>query len=129
LFVNPGPPGRHWLEVRLVGVRSNRSAIGAHVRCDVVEQGRRRSIHRVVGSGSSFGGNSLRQHFGLGSARRCETLEVSWPTSRLRQIWHDVAADRAIEIREDDARIVSRPRQRRITSRACSVPCCTSGRS
>ena len=40
-----------------------------------------REIHRLVGSGSSFGANSLLQEIGLGSATGIEFVEVTWPAS------------------------------------------------
>ena len=46
---------------------SNRAAIGARLRVDVVENGRQRSIFRTVNSGGSFGANPLRQHIGVGT--------------------------------------------------------------
>ncbi len=102
LFANPGS-GAHWLEVRLVGTRANRSAIGAHLRADIVEAGRSRSIHRVVGSGGSFGANPLRQWIGLGQARRVDVLEITWPGNRQTQVLRNVAADRRLEIVERTA--------------------------
>ncbi|NIS03213.1 MAG: CRTAC1 family protein, partial [Gemmatimonadetes bacterium] len=65
LFRNPGGFGHHWIKLRLLGTRSNRSAIGARIRVDVTEDGTSRSIYRWVGSGGSFGGNPLRQEIGL----------------------------------------------------------------
>ncbi|HVR29985.1 MAG TPA: FG-GAP-like repeat-containing protein, partial [Thermoanaerobaculia bacterium] len=47
LFANPGF-GNHWIELVLEGRRTNRSAIGARIRVDVEENGRMRSIYRVV---------------------------------------------------------------------------------
>ena len=38
LFENPGF-GNHWIAVKLVGARSNRSAIGARIRVEIVERG------------------------------------------------------------------------------------------
>jgi hypothetical protein len=99
LFENPGF-GNHWIKVKLVGVRSNRSAIGARIRIDVVEAGERRSIYRHVNSGGSFGANPLRQEIGLGRADEIERVEVYWPTSDETQTFHDVQADRLIEITE-----------------------------
>ena len=70
LFRNPGH-GHRWVTLRLVGTRSNRSAIGARIRVDVRDpDGSTRSIHRLVSGGSSFGGNSLAQTIGLGDADR-----------------------------------------------------------
>jgi hypothetical protein len=92
LFRNPGF-GNHWLTLRLIGVRSNRSAIGARIRVDVVEDGQRRSIYRRVNSGGSFGCNPLRQTVGLGRADSVERLEIYWPASDTRQTFSEVPAD------------------------------------
>ena len=101
LYENPGF-GNHWITVKAVGVRSNRSAIGARIRAEVVEDGRRRSIYRHVNSGGSFGGNPLRQTIGLGKARRIEVLEVFWPTTGRTQSFRDLPVDRAIQVVEGD---------------------------
>jgi hypothetical protein len=101
-YENPGF-GSHWLTIRLVGVRSNRSAIGARIRAEIVEDGSRRSVYKHVNSGGSFGANPLRQTIGLGKATVVETLEVFWPTTGLTQTFTDVAVDRAIQISEGSA--------------------------
>lgn len=100
LYVNTGN-GNGWLSVRLVGVESNRSAIGARIRVTILEDGARRDIHAVVGSGGSFGASSLEQEIGLGAADAIESLEVYWPTSGIRQIFEEAPLNSAIEIRED----------------------------
>lgn len=100
LFANPGSGG-HWLDLRLVGRRANRSAIGARVRVTVVENGRARDIHRVVGAGSSFGASPLRQWIGLGTARRAESIEIAWPGGRHTQTQHNVDGNRHVVIVED----------------------------
>jgi len=99
VYENPGTRN-HWLAVRLRGRRSNRSAIGARIRAEIVEDGRRRSVYRTVGSGASFGANPLRQHLGLGAATRAESLEVFWPATGVTQTFRDVPADRLVEIAE-----------------------------
>ncbi|MCP3980680.1 MAG: CRTAC1 family protein [bacterium] len=107
LFENPGF-GNHWVKVDLVGVRSNRSAIGARVRVDIVEAGERRSIYRHVGTGGMFGGNPLRQEIGVGRATRVERLEIYWPTSDTTQTFVDLEVGQRIEITEgrDSYRVV-----------------------
>jgi hypothetical protein len=100
-YENPGF-GNHWITIKLVGVRSNRSAIGARIRVDVIEDGRPRSIYKHVNSGGTFGGNPLRQTIGLGRAERVERLEVLWPTTGESQLLGDLPADRAIRIVEDE---------------------------
>jgi hypothetical protein len=100
LFRNPGH-GRHWLKVKLVGTRTNRSAIGARLRAVVKRaDGSSRTIHRTIGNNSSFGGNTLVESLGLGEAAAVAELEVTWPTSKTTQTLRDVAADRSIEITE-----------------------------
>jgi len=100
LFANPGN-GAHWLEIRLVGKRANRSAIGARLRVDLRDDGRRRSIHRVVGGGGSYGANPLRQWIGLGGATRVEKLEIRWPGSGTVQVLSGLEVDRALVIVEE----------------------------
>jgi len=116
LFENPGF-GNHWLKVKLTGVRTNRSAIGAKLRADIVEDGRERSIHAWVSSGGSFGANPLRRELGLGKATRVKRLEVTWPRTGETQGFTDIAADQAIEIVEGETayrtlpvKAVQRPR-------------------
>ncbi len=101
LYENPGF-GNHWLTVRLVGVTSNRSAIGARIRADVVEDGRERTVYKHVGSGGSFGASPLRQTVGLGRAERIARLSVLWPATGRTQVLHDVPLDASIEIVENE---------------------------
>ena len=112
LFRNPGF-GHHWIAVRLVGTRSNRSAVGARIRCEMAEDGGRRSVYRHVNSGGSFGCNPLRQTIGLGSAERVERLEVYWPASDLTQTFENVPADRFVEIVEGEGEPEIRRREAR----------------
>lgn len=98
LFDNPGQ-GNHWLTVKLVGTRTNRAAIGARIKA-VTDGTKPLTVHRVVTSGSSFGGNTFEQTLGLGHAASVKLLEIDWPASRTRQVLHDILADQAIEITE-----------------------------
>ena len=85
LFENPGH-GNDWINLKLVGTRTNRGAVGARIRVTVTdENGRSRSIHRVVTSGGSFGGSPLQQHVGLGRDARTIEVDVVWPTSGATQ--------------------------------------------
>ena len=100
LFQNP-LKGRHWLKVKLIGTKTNRSALGARIRVVVKNgDGTRQTIYRTVGNNSSFGGNSLVELIGLSQATTVEELEVLWPTSEEKQNFRDIAADQAIEITE-----------------------------
>jgi len=86
----------HALEVRVVGVKSNRNGIGARVT--ITAQGRTQM--REVKSGSSYlGQNDLRVHFGLGDARRVERIDVRWPDGQVETI-RDVPADQILTVTE-----------------------------
>ncbi|MHB1560162.1 MAG: FG-GAP-like repeat-containing protein [Isosphaeraceae bacterium] len=103
LFQNPGND-HHWIKLRLVGTRTNRSAIGARIRLDLEESdGSSRRIDRVVGTGSSFGGNSLVVSVGLRRARAIRSVTVDWPTSKTRQTFRDLGMDRVYEIVENSS--------------------------
>ena len=100
LFRNPGGHGNDWISLRLVGVRSNRSAIGARIAVTVNNGGVRRTICRTVGSGGSFGASPLQQHIGLGKSAHIENLEIWWPASKTKQEFRDVKPNQFLEIRE-----------------------------
>ncbi len=100
LFENPGN-GNDWLSVKLVGVKTNRAAIGARIKVTVENKGQgTRSIYRTVNSGGSFGASPLQQHIGLGKSARIIDLEIWWPTSNTRQHFANVNSDQFIEIKE-----------------------------
>ena len=101
LYENPGF-GNHFLTVKLVGVDSNRSGIGARIHAVIVENGEPRSIYKHVNSGGSFGANPLRQTIGLGKAEKIERLEIFWHTTGLTQTFHNVPLDQFIQITEGE---------------------------
>jgi hypothetical protein len=72
-------PG-NYLNVRLVGVKSNRSAIGARI---TLHAGGRQQM-REVGGGSNFGCLPFEQHFGLADIKIANAIDIRWP-SGLRQ--------------------------------------------
>ena len=99
-YENPGF-GNRWLTVHLEGVRSNRSAIGARIRADVINaDGSRHTYYRHVNSGGSFGANPLRQTLGLGKAERIEELQILWPATSTTQVFRDVPLDSFVSIVE-----------------------------
>ena len=100
LYENPGF-GNAWIAVKLVGVQSNRSAIGARIRLDVTEQsGAKRTVYKHVNSGGSFGANPLRQTIGLGPARGIDKLEVIWPRTGKAQVFNAAPMHTLVEIVE-----------------------------
>jgi len=103
LFRLESPASSHWVAVRLVGRRSNRSAIGARVTCFAGGAAR---IEEVRGGGSYLSQNDLRVSFGLGEVGRVDRIEVRWP-SGLREEWRDVAVDRYHTLEEGAGRPVA----------------------
>jgi len=100
LFENPGV-GNDWLRVHLVGVKSNRAAIGARIKVTVRDAGEKpREVYRTVGSGGSFGANPFEQHIGLGKDATVLSVEIRWPSGDTPQIVTGTGKNRVIEIRE-----------------------------
>jgi len=99
LFENPGHGG-DWMTLDLVGVKTNRAAIGARITVTVEGEGGRLVVHRSVGSGGSFGASPLQQHIGLGAGARRVDVDVWWPTSNTRQRFANVEKNRSFEITE-----------------------------
>jgi hypothetical protein len=97
LFRNDGggAPG-HWLMLRLIGTRGDRTAIGARVEARV---GDVRQIREVRTDGSYLAANDPRVHFGLGPAARVDEITIHWP-SGARSTLRDVAANQILEARE-----------------------------
>ena len=81
LFENPGF-GNNWIILQLEGTTANRSAIGAKVEIQVVfPDGEMKSFFHRVGSGGTFGANSLQVEAGLGQAELIEKVISQWPVS------------------------------------------------
>jgi hypothetical protein len=86
---------RHWIELKLLGTRSNRDAVGARVRLRTAGG----LQTRQVSAGSGYlSAQSLVQHFGLGDETHA-AVEIAWP-SGARTTLADLAADRRYTIRE-----------------------------
>ncbi len=100
LFANPGH-GNNWLKLKLEGVRTNRSAVGARVKVVVPTGTGERAIHRIVGTGGSFGSSTLRQEIGLGPAQVITRVEVFWPASGRTQILTGLKINQLYHVRED----------------------------
>ena len=88
--------GAHWIELKLVGTRSNRSAIGAEA---VLESGDV-TQRRVIDGGSGFASqNDRRLHFGLGAHEWVDRIVIHWP-SGAEQVVARPLIDRIVTITE-----------------------------
>ncbi len=91
---------RNWIEVKLQGTTSNRSAIGARVT--VVTTTPARTQIREVSSRTGYGSqNSLIQHFGLGTATSVTSITVRWPSGIVQTI-NTPAINQILTIVEDN---------------------------
>jgi hypothetical protein len=94
----------HWLKVKLVGTRSNTSAIGAVI---TAAYGGRRQAQAVLASSGYLSSGDRRLHFGLGNASAVD-LEIAWP-SGLREQLKGLRADQLVTVKEGEG-VVSQQR-------------------
>jgi hypothetical protein len=83
------------IKVKLLGTKSNRSAIGARV---TARYGGKTQTQEVLSQASYYSANDLRLHFGLGANDKVD-LEIRWPNGNIERL-ANVAANRMITIRE-----------------------------
>ncbi len=96
LLVNQSNNQNYWLGVLVRGTKSNRDGIGAKVSVHVVDH----KFVQEVRSGSSYiSNNDMRLHFGLGSTRTIERIEVRWPTGN-SETFAGGPADRLVTVTE-----------------------------
>jgi ABC-type amino acid transport substrate-binding protein len=95
LLRNDVSGGGHWLKVLLVGVTSNRSAIGGRV---TVRYGDRTQTQEVTAQSSFYSANDRRLHFGLGPATSA-SLAIRWPNGGAETIPH-VDANQLVVVKE-----------------------------
>src|SRR5205814_4212300 len=93
--------GNNWIKVRTVGTKSNRSGIGARLRCSAKTDGKnsRHLIDEVRSGGGYLSQSDLRVHFGLGKAAQADSLEIRWPSGQV-DVLKNLVANRAYVIKE-----------------------------
>jgi enediyne biosynthesis protein E4 len=97
IFRNVTATSNHWILLKLVGTKSNRMGIGAQIRIKTDDG---RTIYNEATTSTGYAASSdPRVHFGLGRSRVIREIEVRWP-SGMRQLLHDVTADRILEVTE-----------------------------
>ncbi|MBI1928820.1 VCBS repeat-containing protein [Candidatus Poribacteria bacterium] len=90
--------GNHWMTIQLIGVKSNKSAIGARIRLTTDS---RAQIREICGGGGYLSFDSLPAEFGLGASRIVDQIEVRWPSGLIQQLTN-VPANQAIAITEGE---------------------------
>lgn len=102
---NPGAAAfhNHWIQLRLEGTKSNRSAIGAKVEAIIKEQGVERRIYKTLIPGSGYQTNPLLIQIGIGAATSIDSLKVRWPAPGGEQSFRNIRADRRYWLKEGDS--------------------------
>ena len=108
LLLNPGHDNA-WITLRLRGTDSNRLAIGARIKLEVITPDGDREIHATVGTGGSLGSSTLQQEIGLGDATMIRQLTVVWPGSDRSDTYHDVPLNRVVVVREGQPAVEAVP--------------------
>ena len=96
LLRNDGGNRGNWLMVRTVGTTSNRDGIGARIR---VTAGGVTQLRDIRSSSGYLSQSDPRAHFGLGSAKTVDQLEVRWPSGRVSTI-QNVKANQILTVTE-----------------------------
>jgi hypothetical protein len=104
LMRNQGGSGNHWLEVLLIGARSNRDGIGSTLKLTAGDLVR---VDQAKGGSSYMSASDPRIHFGLGRHAKIDSLVIQWPSGQTDKIT-DVPVDTIIAVKEGTG-IVPRP--------------------
>ena len=89
----------HWIKIKMVGTKSNRTGIGARIYCTTATDGKpHRQMDEVRSGGSYLSQSDFRVHFGLGDAISAD-LEVRWPSGLVDRL-PQVAVDRVVTVVE-----------------------------
>ena len=101
--------GNNWIKVKLIGTKSNRSAIGARLKCVTTPPGEKNGhaqIDEVRSSSGYFSQSDLRIHFGLGKAEKVDLIEIRWPSGAVEAL-RDIKPNQLIYVKEGDGIVKS----------------------
>ncbi len=94
----------NWIKIRTIGSKSNRSGIGARIKCTTHPRGEAKphqQIDEVRSGGSYISQNDLRVHFGLGKAEKVDLLEIRWPSGQVDTL-KDIRPNQLIFVKEGE---------------------------
>jgi hypothetical protein len=96
--------GNNWIKVKTIGTKSNRSGIGARLKCVTHphdEKAPHQQIDEVRSSSGYFSQSDLRVHFGIGKAEKVDLLEIRWPSGAVDTL-KDVKPNQLIYVKEGE---------------------------
>ncbi len=104
LLRNDGGNANHWLEILLIGTKSNRDGVGARVKVSAGDL----TLHDQRKGGMSYqSAQDPRLHFGLGPHSTVDAVEILWPSGSMTKLG-SLKSDRILAIKEGVG-IVERP--------------------
>src|SRR5580658_126514 len=96
LLRNSGGNANHWLEVQLIGTKSNRDGTGAALK--LTSEGFVQ-VRQAEGGTSYMSASDPRIHFGLGKRAKVESLVITWPSGQVDKL-ANVPIDQIIAVKE-----------------------------
>jgi hypothetical protein len=96
LLRNDGATANHWLEVLLIGTKSNRDGIGSLLK---LTSGDFVRVDQSKGGTSYMSASDPRIHFGLGKRTKIDSLVITWPSGQVDRL-SNVPVDSIIAIKE-----------------------------
>ena len=104
LLRNDGGNANHWLEIFLIGTKSNRDGVGARVKLTAGDL----TLYEQRKGGMSYqSAQDPRLHFGLGAHGSVDALEIIWPSGAVTKLT-GLKSDQIISVKEGEG-IVERP--------------------
>jgi hypothetical protein len=104
LLRNDVGTANHWLEVLLIGTKSNRDGVGSVLK--LTSEGVVR-VDQAKGGTSYMSASDPRIHFGLGKRSKIDSLVITWPSGHVDKLTN-VPVDTIIAVKEG-AGIVTHP--------------------
>ena len=98
LYRNTSTDTGHWVELKLVGTKSNRDAIGARA---TLKAGAKTMIREVDGGNGYAGQSQQRVHFGLGANTSITSVQIRWPSGVVQTL--TVPVDKITTIQEQSS--------------------------
>ncbi len=85
LLMNVVGNRNNWIQIRVVGRKSNRSGIGTKIK---VVTGNQTQYREIQSGGSYLSFHDLRAHFGVGKAEQIDLLEIRWTSGQIDRTEH-----------------------------------------
>lgn len=96
LLQNNLKSANNWLKIKLVGTKSNRSAVGSRV---TIKIGEKIQMQELTAQTSYYSYNDPRLHFGLGNEKKVDSIEIRWANGQNETV-KNVSANQIVTIKE-----------------------------